>query len=192
MLSAAHILAMDAKNLLDVVDSVRIRHPDLFILNHSTSPTSSTSNDNTTDPFYSMKNLNRSHLENTDANLSKGKKMTPSTHHQMNVQQTYQNLSRLIKQPQTVATQEEMYAIQEKVEPLIRTEGLYDNECVLSQLKNHSNDENKMNSFVIGPSNILTSLPPTKPPLTAKPGKRFRDLKNFFSNNNNNLDFHFS
>lgn len=27
MLSAAHILAMDAKNLLDVVDSVRIRFP---------------------------------------------------------------------------------------------------------------------------------------------------------------------
>ncbi|XP_075215474.1 protein tyrosine kinase 2 Fak isoform X5 [Lycorma delicatula] len=27
MLSAAHVLAMDAKNLLDVVDSIRIRHP---------------------------------------------------------------------------------------------------------------------------------------------------------------------
>lgn len=31
MLSAAHVLAMDAKNLLDVVDSVRIRFPDLFM-----------------------------------------------------------------------------------------------------------------------------------------------------------------
>ena len=27
MLSAAHVLAMDAKNLLDVIDSIRIRHP---------------------------------------------------------------------------------------------------------------------------------------------------------------------
>lgn len=27
MLSAAHVLAMDAKNLLDVVDSIRIRYP---------------------------------------------------------------------------------------------------------------------------------------------------------------------
>ena len=27
MLSAAHILAMNAKNLLDVVDHVRIKHP---------------------------------------------------------------------------------------------------------------------------------------------------------------------
>lgn len=30
MLSAAHVLAMDAKNLLDVVDSVRMRYPELF------------------------------------------------------------------------------------------------------------------------------------------------------------------
>ncbi|XP_021926794.1 focal adhesion kinase 1 isoform X10 [Zootermopsis nevadensis] len=29
MLSAAHILAMDAKNLLDVIDSIRIRYPDV-------------------------------------------------------------------------------------------------------------------------------------------------------------------
>lgn len=35
MLSAAHVLAMDAKNLLDVVDSVRIRHPDLFVPDES-------------------------------------------------------------------------------------------------------------------------------------------------------------
>lgn len=29
MLSAAHVLAMDAKNLLDAVDSIRIRYPDV-------------------------------------------------------------------------------------------------------------------------------------------------------------------
>lgn len=33
MLSAAHVLAMDAKNLLDVVDSVRIRYPNVFVQN---------------------------------------------------------------------------------------------------------------------------------------------------------------
>lgn len=32
MLSAAHVLAMDAKNLLDVVDTVRMRHPEVEIL----------------------------------------------------------------------------------------------------------------------------------------------------------------
>lgn len=29
MLAAAHILAMDAKNLLDVVDCIRERHPNI-------------------------------------------------------------------------------------------------------------------------------------------------------------------
>jgi len=29
MLSAAHVLAMDSKNLLDVIDSIRIRCPDV-------------------------------------------------------------------------------------------------------------------------------------------------------------------
>lgn len=32
MLSAAHVLAMDAKNLLDVVDSVRIRYPQVDLV----------------------------------------------------------------------------------------------------------------------------------------------------------------
>ena len=40
MLSAAHVLAMDAKNLLDVVDSVRVRYPNLvFPQISSSSPT---------------------------------------------------------------------------------------------------------------------------------------------------------
>ena len=32
MLSAAHILAMNAKNLLDVIDNVRIKHPHVDVL----------------------------------------------------------------------------------------------------------------------------------------------------------------
>lgn len=32
MLSAAHILAMNAKNLLDVIDHVRIKHPSINVL----------------------------------------------------------------------------------------------------------------------------------------------------------------
>merc|ERR1712071_306901 len=32
MLSAAHILAMNAKNLLDVIDSVRMKHPNVNVL----------------------------------------------------------------------------------------------------------------------------------------------------------------
>ncbi len=32
MLSAAHILAMNAKNLLDVIDTIRIKHPHVDVL----------------------------------------------------------------------------------------------------------------------------------------------------------------
>lgn len=57
MLSAAHVLAMDAKNLLDVVDSVRIRYPDLFmaeeIQNVATVPATPSSTSNVSaDPIY--------------------------------------------------------------------------------------------------------------------------------------------
>lgn len=38
MLSAAHVLAMDAKNLLDVVDSVRLRYPNVFPSNTTKQP----------------------------------------------------------------------------------------------------------------------------------------------------------
>ena len=41
MLSAAHILAMNAKNLLDVVDHVRIKHPNVNVLFSATGWTES-------------------------------------------------------------------------------------------------------------------------------------------------------
>ncbi|XP_062559415.1 uncharacterized protein LOC134224153 [Armigeres subalbatus] len=40
MLSAAHVLAMDAKNLLDVVDSIRVRFPNLVFPKQPSLPTS--------------------------------------------------------------------------------------------------------------------------------------------------------
>lgn len=40
MLSAAHVLAMDAKNLLDVVDSIRVRFPNLVLPKQPSLPTS--------------------------------------------------------------------------------------------------------------------------------------------------------
>ncbi|XP_058461466.1 uncharacterized protein LOC131436643 isoform X4 [Malaya genurostris] len=42
MLSAAHVLAMDAKNLLDVVDSIRVRFPNLVFPKQPSLPTSPT------------------------------------------------------------------------------------------------------------------------------------------------------
>lgn len=41
MLSSAHVLAMDAKNLLDVVDSIRIKYPHVHSAIQSESNSSS-------------------------------------------------------------------------------------------------------------------------------------------------------
>lgn len=61
MLSAAHVLAMDAKNLLDVVDSVRIRYPDLFMADELQSASSMHNPVSLsaipTDPIYGMHEL---------------------------------------------------------------------------------------------------------------------------------------
>lgn len=48
MLSAAHVLAMDAKNLLDVIDSIRSRFPNLFHSAESRSSNKSTPNNSAT------------------------------------------------------------------------------------------------------------------------------------------------
>uniref|UniRef100_A0AAG5DN03 Protein kinase domain-containing protein n=1 Tax=Anopheles atroparvus TaxID=41427 RepID=A0AAG5DN03_ANOAO len=55
MLAAAHVLAMDAKNLLDVVDSIRVRYPNLFPRQPSvpTSPTQRQHGSNSTGPSAS-------------------------------------------------------------------------------------------------------------------------------------------
>ena len=48
MLGAAHVLAMDSKNLLDVVDAIRIRYPHIKpynVINDKLNPQSATSTD---------------------------------------------------------------------------------------------------------------------------------------------------
>lgn len=56
MLSAAHVLAMDAKNLLDVIDSIRSRFPNLFSTEGSSRSNKSTPNNSaTSSPSRKMK-----------------------------------------------------------------------------------------------------------------------------------------
>lgn len=56
MLSAAHVLAMDAKNLLDVIDSIRSRFPNLFhISSESRSNKSTPTNSATSSPSRKIK-----------------------------------------------------------------------------------------------------------------------------------------
>lgn len=61
MLSAAHVLAMDAKNLLDVIDSIRSRFPNLFIAAESRSNKSTPNNSATSSPSRKIKSSSLSH-----------------------------------------------------------------------------------------------------------------------------------
>lgn len=190
MLSAAHVLAMDAKNLLDVVDSVRIRYPDLFSV-ESAQRMAASKQCEASDEFY-LRNSDEYDAEKlTSDNLSSFPNVS-STSGSINYsdncgeQQTYQNLCKSFEQPPTSFI-DEIYVNQ--IEPVTvntvaatnttgSSEGIYDNECIVNaQLKNLHIDSRIANSFAntssaVNPSNKVT--PPvssTKPPLAAKPGK---------------------
>merc|ERR1712037_108913 len=62
MLSSAHVLAVDAKNLLDVVDGIRIKYPNvnsLIIRGGSMAPSSSPSESNASSAASSLEKRNQ-------------------------------------------------------------------------------------------------------------------------------------
>lgn len=173
MLSAAHVLAMDAKNLLDVVDSLRLRHPELFLNDSIATPLTPT----TISSHFDMKPI-----------VSSPSALT--TQHHYNVQQhqqqdellqrqTYENMSQIQNKVTAVINQNsppsslsmqhqqhqqydcELYANQQQQQP----DGLYDNECIINQQMKSLEIDNK--------NNVI----PTKPPLAAKPPNLQQKLK---------------
>lgn len=177
MLSAAHVLAMDAKNLLDVVDSVRIRYPDLFNVESALSLAAQ----------QQCEAADEFRLKDPDDNYVEQIKTDNSSHHYPNVsstagsmnfsedcmeQQTYQNLCKSSEQPPSSFI-DEIYVNQ--IEPINTTEGIYDNDCIVNaQMKNLNIDSTVAKSFANTSTTINNAnkiIPSTKPPLAAKPGK---------------------
>lgn len=103
MLSAAHALAMDAKNLLDVVDSVRLRYPDLF--QHSN-----------INNFESLE-MSLQNLQTTTIPNDEHESIDP------NDSQTYQNVSQIMKTSSINVDEQQNVSNQC---------GIYDNECDLN------------------------------------------------------------
>lgn len=182
MLSAAHVLAMDAKNLLDVVDSVRIRYPDLFSVESALSMAAHQqceaadefrlrdTDDNDGEQIQIDNNgpSHFPHLSSTSGSITFSDDCME--------QQTYQNLCKSSEPPPPSFIADEIYVNQ--IEPINTTEGIYDNECIVNaQLKNLSIDSQIANSFenTSAPMNqsnkIIPPMSSTKPPLAAKPGK---------------------
>lgn len=144
MLSAAHILAMDAKNLLDVVDSIRVRFPDLFSQSYRNPQ-----------PSLAVSGVELNHA------ISNQHSASVSALGDDSYEQTYQNLAEC----NDSSTGDEIYANQAQI--LQQNSSIYDNQCMISaQLKtlnvsvapNYSETETKSNT-----------IPPSKPPVAVKP-----------------------
>lgn len=190
MLSAAHVLAMDAKNLLDVVDSVRIRYPDLFSI-ESAQRMAASKQCEASDEFH-LKNSDDYDAEKmTTDNLSSFPNVNNTSvsinyNDNCSDRQTYQNLCKSSEQPPSSYT-DEIYVNQ--LEPIntttttTTTEGIYDNECIVNaQMKGLNIDSRIANSFAntsstVNQTNKITPpISSTKPPLAAKPGKLWLHL----------------
>lgn len=172
MLSAAHVLAMDAKNLLDVVDSVRIRHPELFLVEDTDSSPANV--------LQSVEPLDLAGVIQDEDYMTKTVEISSilpsfdvsnsSCDTAWNEQQSYENLSKS-DDTHALSSQTDIYVNQEQIKPMTKdTEGIYDNNSIISQQQILSkNTTDKFNND----AKILTSssLPTTKPPIAAKSGE---------------------
>lgn len=158
MLAAAHALAMDAKNLLDVVDSVRIRYPNVF---KSEKLNSSCQASTSTTPV----NAPNSDLQFSLTQSDSFQKMSLS---QQNDTETYQNIQ---KQPHHETSPTSMSHSYEEdgsgnENALYSNQqmggGIYDNECIINQQQ----------------------PPPVKPAIAVKPASL---IANKLSNNKTHL-----
>lgn len=158
MLSAAHVLAMDAKNLLDVVDSIRIRHPELFVIEgskklHSNELLSNEINDSS---------------ETLISSINDNDAWSPT--------QTYQNVNISIdgSKPSSVP-EKELYVNQEQLQAIKNLEELYNTESTSSSKQNDTNfDQNAIESFTVCDNDQSSSSkisPLTKPPVAVSSGK---------------------
>lgn len=144
MLSAAHVLAMDAKNLLDVVDSIRIRF--LSLVMPTTAPAPSSKQHSPSLPTSPIQKQPPP-TSGASSSVAASNAVPSSHHHAFDLQQSagdcYQNL-----QPKQIfhshssppsslthsfegnsSQQQQMYSNQQQQQQ----SGIYDNDCVISQ-----------------------------------------------------------
>ncbi|XP_037032319.1 focal adhesion kinase 1 isoform X2 [Bradysia coprophila] len=158
MLSAAHVLAMDAKNLLDVIDSLRVRFPELF------KPQSTTPLQPDSVPRFQF-DISSQQQQQQQVSISSPQS---DDSYQIMTRQTYENMSQMQHQlplqhssPPTSLTQSyeqqsnDLYANQQ-------SGGIYDNDCVINQ---------QMKSLE------MDAKAAPKPPVAAKPSNLQQKLK---------------
>lgn len=178
MLSAAHILAMDAKNLLDVVDSIRIRFPQLFSQKPPQTPTSSSSAANTffnqntpstevpattttTKPIQRF--MSQTSQELTTSTSSQSSSSPSQSQHlqilgtneegyQIMCGDNYENFPQLRNSQFMQQQQQQQQQLQHTTSPpsSLTSTGIYDNECIINQqIKNLDLSDNNCSKPVI-------------------------------------------
>lgn len=166
MLSSAHVLAMDAKNLLDVVDSLRKRYPELFAANAS--PQQHVPADKIQTPIAPV---NRFQFDqpapppNNQPNAN-----FADENYQVMTRQTYQNAPAAAADPQPATAFDantELYSNQ----PLSPQCGIYDNECVISQ------QMQSLSTVDEAADRGQQHRTPPKPPVAVKPSNLQQKLK---------------
>lgn len=136
MLSAAHVLAMDAKNLLDVVDSIRIRYPNLNVAQIQGTP----------QHLLSEVQLNQ--------NIVSVQQQQP----QQFYSQQNQDIQDANHQQQSVTYVQEVYDDQQQFYSNQQS-GIYDNECVINQQLKNLELANKVKPQIASkPSNLNSKL----------------------------------
>lgn len=156
MLSSAHVLAMDAKNLLDVVDSLRCRFPDLF--------------PKINQPSEQQQN----HQQQQSQQQHPQQKLQPQQYQQQSQQtnldddsyqimtRQYQNMAQLQESGQVDIDQLRQYSNEQC--------GIYDNGTIINQ-------QMEQVSLLTATDGSTSSAPPAKPPVAAKPSNFQHKLK---------------
>ncbi|XP_041785067.1 uncharacterized protein LOC121600490 isoform X2 [Anopheles merus] len=146
MLSAAHVLAMDAKNLLDVVDSIRVRYPNLFPQQQQ-QPQQPSAPSSPTQRQHGAANSVTSavHPSNTPQMFAQQQQQQQHSFDQsqlLMMGDCYQNLQP--KQP-ILAHSSPPTSLTHSYEPgglsSYQQSGIYDNECIISSQQQHQSAE---------------------------------------------------
>lgn len=157
MLSSAHVLAMDAKNLLDVVDSLRQRYPDLF---NSQAKSPASSADTSEHSSLSHQPVSRFQFDSQSPQPSQSENQLRGNN---GSDENYQVMTRQSFAASPPAPNSELYSnLPLSPQPQC---GIYDNDCViLSQQTNNTVVDDHHRT-------------PPKPPVAAKPSNLQQKLK---------------
>lgn len=184
MLSSAHVLAMDAKNLLDVVDSLRKRYPELFSQTLPVTPTAAAASEQPQQQQQMSQpspqpQANRFQFD-AAAPITTSTSSAADENYQIMTRQTYQNMPGQQHQHQqqqhSPSGDGELYsnqsamggALQSPAAPAApATCGIYDNDMSAQQLAGLQLDNGA----------AAAAVAPPKPPVAAKPSNLQQKLK---------------